>query len=702
LEERRLLNGDYRAIDGAGNNLAHPDWGMAGVHLLRIAEPDYGDGFSTLAGQDRRSPREISNGVSMQAPVTKTNDRLLSDFAYIFGQFISHDIDFTESNPFEPSPISVPCGDPYFDPHGNCTRQIAFYRSEYDAATGTDASNPRQQANRITAWLDGSAIYGSDAVRAAALRKFQGGRLKTSPGNLLPLNTEGLPNQNHGRLPGDRLFLAGDERANENVELTALHTLFLREHNWWADKIAAENPALDDETIYQMARQIVGAELQVITYNEFLPALLGPGVLSPYSGYQPEVNGGIATEFSTVGFRLGHSMLRENVRFLGNDGRPVAADMGLASAFFNPPVIQQHGIESLLKYLATDNANELDVRLIDAVRNFLFGPPGAGGFDLASLNIQRGRDHGIADYNALREAYGLERVFGWNQINGNYSLQSKLRSLYNFNIDNIDAWVGALAESHVPGASVGPLIQRIIADQFERLRDGDRYWYQLTFSPHEAELLEQTTLADIIRRNTGLSNIQDNMFFYEVAINGYAFNDRNGNKRRDAGEQPLADWVVQLRNKQGELLATARTDAWGFYQFDNHVPYGDDSSYGDPEGHSTLAIGDYQVRLVRPGGWFQTTANPPAIDISRGMVVGDVNFGAAALRVRPVIGMILVPASAHNWSAEPAPPTVPPTPEPAPPAPGPSSPPRRRVIKRLQQPAETADTGLASDLQHPT
>src|SRR5262245_312650 len=88
LEERCLLNGDFRTIDGSNNNLQNPDWGMAGTDLLRIAPPAYDNGYSTPAGQNRLSAREISNGVDVQAPVTKTNDRLLSDFAYIFGQFL--------------------------------------------------------------------------------------------------------------------------------------------------------------------------------------------------------------------------------------------------------------------------------------------------------------------------------------------------------------------------------------------------------------------------------------------------------------------------------------------------------------------------------------------------------------------------------------------------------------------------------------
>src|SRR5262249_39692083 len=156
------------------------------------------------------------------------------------------------------------------------TQVIGFNRSQYDPATGTDPGNPRQQTTLMTAFLDGSMIYGSDPERADALRTHAGGRLTTSPGDMLPYNNATyfrdlapLPNENQGPYPDDQLFVAGDVRANENIEITALHTLFLREHNRWADQIHAAHPNLDDEAVYQLARRIVGAEIQSITYHEF-------------------------------------------------------------------------------------------------------------------------------------------------------------------------------------------------------------------------------------------------------------------------------------------------------------------------------------------------------------------------------------------------------------------------------------------------
>jgi hypothetical protein len=111
------------------------------------------------------------------------------------------------------------------------------------------------------------------------------------------------------------------------------------------------------------------------------------------------VNPGIRHRVLDGRFRLGHSMLNNEIEFISNDGEETRDPLPLANAFFNPTVLPVTGLAPVLKYLASDRAQEIDVHVVDGVRNFLFGPPGAGGFDLPSLNIQRGRDHGLADYN---------------------------------------------------------------------------------------------------------------------------------------------------------------------------------------------------------------------------------------------------------------------------------------------------------------
>jgi hypothetical protein len=600
------MTADVRSIDGTGNNLLHPEWGSAGTQLLRTAPADYGDGISTPAGSDRASARLISDLVVAQSE-DLPNNRDLSALIYAWGQFLDHDLDLTtDATPAQVFSVPVPTGDPQFDPQGTGTQTIYLARSESDPATGTSTSNPRQQPNDITAFIDGSQVYGSDSARALALRTLVGGRLKTSAGNLLPFNTMGLANDNPLGEPATSLFVAGDVRANENIELTSLHTLFVREHNRWADKFAAAHPDWTDEQIYQQARRMVVAEMQAITFNEFLPALLGRS-LPDYRGYNAQVNPGIANEFSTAAFRLGHSLLGDDVEFLDNNGNDVHDAVSLRDAFFNPALVSETGIDPILKYLASDPAQELDTHIVDDVRNFLFGQPGQGGLDLASLNIQRGRDHGLADYNSTRVAYGLKPVTSFAEITSDVATQNALREAYG-DVNNIDLWVGALAETHVAGGSVGPLLFRILSDQFERLRDGDRFWYQRDLSGGELSLVQHTTLADVIARNTTTTNLQANVFFFHTAITGRVFGDANGNGQLDRPEAGIGGVTVELLDSLGSVIATTTTTRDGRYTFDD------------------LDRGSYQIRLVSSAATATATSTVRDVEITRGGTISGVDF----------------------------------------------------------------------------
>lgn len=492
---------EYASIDGTGNNVDNPEYGSTDTELLRLADADYGDGQYTPAGEDRPSAREISNVIAA-ADTSQTNDRYLTDIFWVWGQFIDHDITLTESahdefgNPLQSYPIEVPTGDIYFDPDGSGDDVIDLNRSNYEV----DENGVRQQINQITAFIDGSVIYGSDAELAASLRTFQGGLLATSDGNLLPYGDDGF-------------FLAGDIRANENAALTSMQTIWMREHNRVATELALEDPSLTDEQLYQQARQIVSAEIQAITFNEFLPALFGSNVISRYQGYDSTVDPSIANEFSTAAYRFGHTMLSSELLRLDENGNTAdEGNLALLDAFFNPSEVENNGVDSLLRGLTVNLAQEIDNQVVDDVRNFLFGPPGSGGFDLASLNIQRGRDHGLSDYNSTRVALGLDAVENFSDITSDPDIAARLEQLYG-TVDNIDLWVGGLAEDHMPGSSMGVTFSMIIIDQFQRLRDGDRFWYENVFSGEALNEINNTTLADVIERNSEVSGLQENVFF---------------------------------------------------------------------------------------------------------------------------------------------------------------------------------------------
>jgi peroxidase len=586
-----------RTFDGTNNNLTNRQLGSTDEQLLRVADAEYGDLVKTLGGAHRPAPRVISNAIAAQDETAARSDRQLSAYIYVWGQFLDHDIDLTEppTTNAESVAIAIPTGDEQFDPNSTGTQVIPFKRSRYDATTGTSTANPREQINQITAWIDASMIYGSDKATADSLRTFVGGKLRTGAGALPPTDASGN-------------FVAGDVRANENVELTSMHALFLREHNRIATQLAQQNPMWTDEQIYQQARATVGAEIQVITYKEFLPALLGPGALTRYTGYNSSVDPSIANEFSTAAFRL-HTLINDDVEFFGNDGRAVRDEVGLRDAFFNPALLKETGISTILKYAASTTAQEDDNQIVDGLRNFLFGQPGQGGLDLASLNIQRGRDHGLADYNAVRAAYGLAPVTSFADITSDSNLQQTLQSLYG-SVDNIDLWVGALAEDHVPGASVGELARTIIADQFERLRDGDRFWYQRVFSGNALSQIEQTTLASVIRRNTTVNNLQNNVFFMRAEVSGQVYLDSNANGRQDFRENALPGVTVQLINDEGGVMATTLTGRDGRYRFSQMEE-----------------TGDYQVRVVAPSRLWAPVTTRDVLVSRGGLALTGINFG---------------------------------------------------------------------------
>jgi hypothetical protein len=504
---------EFRTIDGSGNNFRNPSWGRASVELLRLTTIGYTDLEEDPSGENRPNARDISNLVASQKErdISYHKRKKYSDFVWQWGQFLDHDLDLTPevvnpTEPFtEPFNIAVPSGDKYFDPEGTGEKEIPLNRSLF-----TVVKHVRQQVNDITAFIDASNVYGSDKQRAMALREGADGLLKMSAGELLPFNTFGLPNAAIGNEP-EEFFLAGDFRANEQVALTAMHTLFVREHNYWAKKIKVAEKLTDDEEIFNRARSIVIGIIQHITYDEFLPILIGEKAISLYQGYQSDVNAGISNVFATAAYRFGHSMVSPTYRLVNERGQSIG-ELSLRQAFFNPAWISTNGIEDLLRGLASQAAQRYDVYVIDNLRNFLFDPPGSGGLDLASLNIQRARDHGLPHYNQIREDFGLSPIQTFEEISSYPAIRKRLDAAYG-SVDDMDMWVAGLAEDPVPGAIVGQTVLVILKDQFERLRDGDRFWYQSYFPTELVELVNAQTLGDVIRRNTDIGDgIQDNVF----------------------------------------------------------------------------------------------------------------------------------------------------------------------------------------------
>jgi hypothetical protein len=454
-----------RTLDGSNNNLTHPMWGEAGTPYARVLPANYADGIGKMVPGP--SPRYISNRIFNDVGQNLFSENDISQWGWAWGQFIDHDIGLRDETPAEDASMPYDKHDS-LESFNNDVGSIAAARTP--AAPGTGVTSPRQQINTLSSFIDGSQVYGVTNARLDWLRTGpvngdatnNDATLLMSAGNYLPRATargdaSTAPAMDlMGPLVGNpsNAVVAGDVRANENVALTAIQTLFAREHNRIVAQLAAA--PLTAEAKFQIARRVVGAEIQYITYNQFLPTL---GVqLTPYRGYSASVNPTLTNEFATVGFRA-HSMVHgefeptvpagtftaaqlntvfpaEGITVERNADGTVTLVIPLVVAFGNPGLLQQIGEGPILQSLG-EHEYKNDEQIDNSLRSVLFevpkpngkNPPSCGSpvilpscftdvSDLGADDVQRGRDHGMPSYNDLRRAYGLAPARSFTDITG--------------------------------------------------------------------------------------------------------------------------------------------------------------------------------------------------------------------------------------------------------------------------------------------
>lgn len=130
--------------------------------------------------------------------------------------------------------------------------------------------------------------------------------------------------------------------------------------------------------------------------------------------------------------------------------------------------------------MASQISEREDSVLCSDVREKLFGPMEFSRRDLGALNIMRGRDNGLPDYNTVRAHFRLPRVKQWDDINPELfakkpELLRLLVAAYNNKLDNVDVYVGGMLESY---GKPGELFTAVIKEQFARVRDADRFWFE--------------------------------------------------------------------------------------------------------------------------------------------------------------------------------------------------------------------------------
>ncbi|KAG9331932.1 hypothetical protein JZ751_016569 [Albula glossodonta] len=451
--------------------------------MTRLLPAHYSDGvYQPVQEPWLPNPREISN-VATKGPSGLPSSQNLTVLSVFFGYHVVYEIvDSRQPGcPPEFMHIPIPRGDPVFDPDSSGNVLLPFQRGKWAPDTSQSPNNPRNQVNHVTAWMDGSSIYGSSSSWCDALRSFSGGRLEAGPEGDLPKrsrrpyfmwNSVDPSTGHHGR---DGLYEFGNARGNENVFTAAEGIVWFRYHNYLASTLQKQHPLWSDEELFQSARKRVVATFQGPQLHQ------GKHGDNGADGRLPEARGPRG--------------------FAGISG----------SRHTNPNLQKGSDIDDIIMGMASQIAEKEDNIIVEDLRDYMYGPMTFSRSDLVAMTVQRGRDNGLPTYNQARAALSLEPVTRWGDINPelnatNPQLFRDLADLYGNDLSKLELFPGGLLES---SGAPGPLFSAIILDQFQRIRDGDRYWFENNKNG--------TTFHDVLLAVTAAEpgDIQDNIFIWK-------------------------------------------------------------------------------------------------------------------------------------------------------------------------------------------
>uniref|UniRef100_A0A3Q2D4C6 NAD(P)H oxidase (H2O2-forming) n=1 Tax=Cyprinodon variegatus TaxID=28743 RepID=A0A3Q2D4C6_CYPVA len=481
---------------------------LTGSHLLRLVPARYWDGVYQPVHEPVQPNARALSRLLARGPSGLPSARNRTVLSLFFGYHVAFEI-FDLRAPGCPPQfmnIKVPKGDPVFDRNATGKVLLPFQRAQWDKQSGQSPSNPRIQVNSVTAWIDGSSIYGPSSSWSDFLRNFSGGLLTSG-------SEWKMPNQGGGR---NFMWSAPDPSTGENGP-----------------------QGLYGETLCCYIFCLLQDPSSFLT---FLCLLLMFAVISPgicllgkcallyvflSAGYQKFVDPGISPEFQAAAFRFGVTMAPPGVymrnrtchfrKIINIDGSESPA-MRLCNSFWKRANMKSgQDVDELLMGMASQIAEKEDNIVVEDLRDYLYGPLRFSRTDLVALTIQRGRDFGLQSYTETRRALDLPPVKTFEEINPELSRTNPqvTATQYGGDISKLELFPGGLLEST---DGPGPVFTAIILDQFERIRNGDRFWFENKqnglFTDEEIRRIRSVTYQDVLIAVTSAepTDLQKNVF----------------------------------------------------------------------------------------------------------------------------------------------------------------------------------------------
>ncbi|CCL99231.1 uncharacterized protein FIBRA_01246 [Fibroporia radiculosa] len=470
----------YRTVDGSCNwmEAGHSDYGQIG----RKRDRDYGhytyrDGISEP--REGPNPRAVSNAFfQRKKKIYYEHTPVLLGLI----EFIMHDVTYSEDSSTEFIDVSVPEDEKIFPL--NTTFRV--WRTEFVPGTGSSHKNSRENANQATTWLDVSALYGSTIEVSRALRSFDKGKLRTSPGNYLPFNSDGLSMRTRPGVDVRSLFAGGDPRTNEDWIMLAIHTLLLRDHNRMCDLLAVRHPEYDDERIYQTIRLAMAAKFALIANsyqmaywqtsgNDSMPwprddgfplyrQMYGTDALhiNPVHNYPwPLVTKGgkpmVASAEMAIVYRF-HEFIIPSFPLKDAKNRTIR-EKDLFESAFDAKGFVEAGLENVLRGIVATNIPNFKSGVDESFRSA--GQYRGKPFDIVTWSIVHEREQGLPTFNQYFRAYNSHKPAvevpirqRFEDFSTDSEAVANLKRLYK-RPDDVDLVVGCqLEEKMFPGTTV--------------------------------------------------------------------------------------------------------------------------------------------------------------------------------------------------------------------------------------------------------